>query len=289
MNEISLLELIPHSVINVDKPAGLTSNDVVVEIKKIFGLKRCGHTGTLDPNVTGVLVVALENATKAMPVLMGLDKEYEGVMYLHKDVELKKLKEIISKNFIGEITQTPPIKSHVARKSRKRKIYSFVILEKNEKNIKFETKVESGTYIRKLCSDIGEKVGIKAQMKELRRTKVGHFAIEKSHSLDKIKKAYEYWKKGNEIPLKNILILVEKAIPHVKKVYVKYDSISYIRNGAPVKTLDIVKLDSNIKRDETVAVFSSSDELIAIGISKVDGKEMLGKRNKSIIRIDRVF
>ena len=289
MNEISLLELIPRSVINVDKPAGLTSNDVVVEIKKIFSLKRCGHTGTLDPNVTGVLVVALENATKAMPVLVGLDKEYEGVMYLHKDVELKKLKEIISKNFIGEITQTPPVKSHVARKPRKRKVYYFDILEKKDKNIKFKTKVESGTYIRKLCSDIGEKLGIKAQMKELRRIKVGHFTIVESHSMDEIRNAYEAWKMGIETLLRNILIPTEKAIHHVKKVYVKDDSISYIRNGAPVKTLDIVKADPEIKHDETLGIYSSNNELIAIGISKVDSERMFDKRNKSVIRINRVF
>ena len=289
MNEISLLELIPRSVINVDKPAGLTSNDVVVEIKKIFGLKCCGHTGTLDPNVTGVLVVALGNATKAMPVLIGLDKEYEGVMYLHKDIKLKELKEIISKNFIGEITQTPPVKSHVARKPRKRKVYSFDILGKNEKNVKFKTKVESGTYIRKLCSDIGEKLGIKAQMRELRRTKVGHFTIEKSYSLNEIRNAYETWKKGIETLLRNILIPIEKAIPHVKKVYVKDDNISYIRNGAPVTTSDIIKADSKIGCNETVGIFSSNDELIAIGVSKVDSKGMIDKTNKSVVRIDRVF
>jgi H/ACA ribonucleoprotein complex subunit 4 len=289
MNERSLSELISRSVMNVDKPAGMTSNDVVVEIKKIFDLKRCGHTGTLDPNVTGVLVVALENATKAMPVLIGFDKEYEGVMYLHKDVELKKLKEIISKNFIGEIIQIPPIKSHVARKARKRKVYSFDILEKNEKNVKFRTKVESGTYIRKLCSDIGEKLGAGAQMKELRRTKVGHFTIEESHSLDEIRNAYETWKKGIETPLRNILTPIEKAILHVKKVYVKDDSISYIRNGTPVTTSDIIKVDSKIGCNEAVGIFSSDDELIAIGISKVDTEEIIDKSSKSVVRIDRVI
>ena len=107
-------------MINVNKPSGPTSRQVVQEIKDIFKLKRCGHAGTLDPRVSGVLVVALENATKVMPVLMGLDKEYEGILYLHKDVNKKTLEKTISKHFIGEITQTPPVKSRVARRPRKR-------------------------------------------------------------------------------------------------------------------------------------------------------------------------
>ena len=80
---LSITELITKSIINVNKPSGPTSREIVQEIKNIFKVKRCGHTGTLDPRVSGVLVVALENATKTMPVLMGLDKEYEGVIYLH--------------------------------------------------------------------------------------------------------------------------------------------------------------------------------------------------------------
>jgi len=278
MNEKKLSELISRSVINVDKPTGMTSNDVVITIKKMFNLKRCGHTGTLDPRVTGVLIVALENATKAMPVMMRLDKEYEGVLYLHKDVDKTKLEKVISEHFIGEIIQVPPVKSHVARKARKRKVYYFDILEKNEKNVKFRTKVESGTYIRKLCSDIGEKLGIKAHMKELRRIAVGHFKIAQSHSLDEIKNAYKSCKEGKETSLKNILIPIEKATSHVKKVYVKDLSVSSVRHGAPIKSSDIVKLGKNIKSDEIVGILSSKDELIAIG-----------KKTKSVIKIERVF
>jgi H/ACA ribonucleoprotein complex subunit 4 len=111
---LSVQELILRSVININKPIDLTSRDVVQEIKDIFNLNRCGHSGTLDPRVNGVLIVALENATKVMSVLIGLDKEYEGVMYLHKDVDKKTLEKTISEHFIGEITQIPPVKSRVA-------------------------------------------------------------------------------------------------------------------------------------------------------------------------------
>jgi len=283
MNERSLLELIPRSVLNVDKPPGMTSNDVIIGIKEIFNLKRCGHTGTLDKNVTGVLIVALENATKAMPVLMGLDKEYEGTMYLHKDIDRKKLEKVISKHFVGEITQIPPIKSHVSRKPRKRRVYFFDILEKNKKNVKFRTKVQAGTYIRKLCSDIGEKLGTGAHMKELRRTKVGHFKIEDSHTLEEIKERLE-----DEKFLRKTLIPIEKAIPHVKGVYVKDSSVSSIKNGAPVSSSDVIEVQEGIKPGEITGIFSQKKELIALGISKTSSKMMLNKKRYAI-RTDRVI
>jgi len=284
----TVMELIPYSVINIDKPIGITSRQVVIEIKKFFGLKRCGHTGTLDPNVTGVLIVALENTTKAMPVLIGLDKEYEGILYLHKDVDKKKLEETISENFVGTITQIPPVKSRVARKPRKRVVYSFDILEKKDKNVKFRTRVQAGTYIRKLCSDIGEKLDVGAHMKELRRVQVGHFRLKNSHSLEEIKKAFEEFKQGNVTPLGKILISIEQAIPHVKKIYVKESSLKPISNGAPLSKSDAVKIQSGIKPNEIVGIFSLNNELIALGIAKTDSKNMK-KRKGTIVRIDRII
>jgi H/ACA ribonucleoprotein complex subunit 4 len=286
MTEKNISELISRSVINLDKPFGITSRQVVVEIKHIFNCKKVGHIGTLDPRVTGVLVVALDKATKAIPVLMGLEKEYEGVMYLHKDIDKKTLEKTISDYFLGEITQTPPVKSHVARKPRKRIVYSFHIIEKDGQSVKFKTKVQAGTYIRKLCSDIGKKIGVKAQMKELRRTKVGHFSIENSHSLDEIKRVYE---ESDGRFLKKILIPIEKAIPHVKKIYVEDSSIKYIKNGAPVLSSDIIKFQSNIKANEMIAIFSLKNELIALGTAKFDSKKFSTKKKKSVVMIEKVL
>jgi H/ACA ribonucleoprotein complex subunit 4 len=278
-------ELISRSVINLDKPTGITSREAVIEIKRIFNCEKVGHVGTLDPNVTGVLVVALNKATKMMPVLMGLNKEYEGVMYLHKDVDKETIEKNVSDYFLGEITQVPPIKSHVARKPRKRMVYSFDIIEKDGQNVSFKTKVQAGTYIRKLCSNIGERLGVGAQMKELRRTKVGHFSIEDSHSLDEIKKMYE---EGNE-SIKKILIPIEKAIPHVKRVYVKDSFIDVIRNGAPIMSSHVIRVDPDIKSKEMIGIFSLKNELIGLGITKTNSKGIIGMKNMSVIRTDRVL
>jgi len=284
---MNMEELLERSLIIVDKPSGPTSREVVEKIKKIFNCRKAGHTGVLDPRATGVLVVALNKAVKLMPVLMGLDKEYEGVMYLHKDVNLKNLKEVISKHFVGEIIQIPPVKSRVARRPRKRKVYYFKILEKEGKNVKFKTKVQAGTYIRKLCHDIGEKLGVGAHLKELRRLSVGHFRIEDAHSLKEIEKAYEKFKKGDEKVLRKILIPIEKAIPHVKSVFVKEECVRRIKNGGPLFLHDILKIQRGIERGEKVAIFLGK-ELIALGIAKVSSEEMK-KRKGLIIRTDRVI
>src|SRR5437867_1053207 len=173
-------ELIKTSVIIVDKNAGPTSHDVTDWVKKIFQVSKAGHSGTLDPMVTGVLPVALEDATKAMSVLMGLDKEYVGVMHLHQDLDEKLLKNAVV-NFIGRIKQIPPVKSAVRRAERERTVYYFDVIEKEGKDVLFKVGCEAGTYIRKLCHDIGQFLKIGAHLTELRRTKVGNFLEEDSH------------------------------------------------------------------------------------------------------------
>lgn len=250
---------ISYSIINLDKPAGITCREIDELVKKKLKCKKTGHTGTLDFNTTGVLLICCDEALKAMPLLIGMDKEYEGLMYLHKDILLKDLRKTIEQKFIGTIIQIPPVKSRVARKPRKRKIYSFQILKKDGKNIYFRTKVESGTYIRKLVSDIGNELKIGAHLKELKRTKVGHFSLKDSVKINKIK-----------------TMPIEKALKYTKKVYVKKDSIERIKHGAPITKKDILK-KTKTESDEKVAIFYKN-KLIAIGIAK----------NK-FIQVDRVL
>ncbi len=283
-------EAINNSVIIVDKNAGPTSHQVTAWIRELFKVKKAGHAGTLDPKVTGVLPVALGNAVKAMPVLMGLDKEYVGIMHLHKDVDLEVLRKAIAEKFVGEIIQIPPKKSAVARRPRKRKIYFFDLLEKEGRDVLFHVKCQAGTYIRKLVWDLGKYLGIGAHMTELRRIKVGDFDEEKSHSLVEIRDAYEFWKEnGDESLLRKILIPVEYAIDHVKKVFVKDSAIHNIANGAPVYVGGIVRIQKGIIPGETVAIFSLKNELVALGIAKMSSEDMLKRKRGLAIRTDRVF
>lgn len=251
-------------IVLVDKPSGMTSFDVLEKVCKILAAKRGGHTGTLDMNVTGLMMIALEESRKAMPVLMGMDKEYAGKMLLHKDTEKKKIEKTFKK-FTGVILQKPPVKSRVARVERKRRIHSLEILKIKGKEIEFRVLCEAGTYIRKLVHDMGEETGTGAHMTGLRRTKVGPFSLKEAVLLDKISKK-------DVIPLERILERIK-----LKKIIVEDDAIPKIRNGSPVFQEWIKKKDKAGEK-ETVGIFSPNNEIIA-----------LGKKSGDKIKTDRVF
>jgi len=286
--ERTMEEMINSSIIILDKHAGPTSHQCTAWIREIFQINHCGHGGTLDPNVTGVLPIALGNSVKAMPVLMGLDKEYVGVMHLHKQVDEKILRENILK-FIGKIIQTPPAKSAVARRPREREIKYFDVLEVDGKNILFKVGCEAGTYIRKLCDQIGNSLGFGAHMAELRRTKAGNFIEDQSHSLMEVRDNYEFWKESEEKYLKRILIPIEHALPNVKKIFVKDSAVNNICNGSPLYPNGITRIEKGIIRGETVAIYSLKNEIIALGIAKLTSEEMLKAKKGSAVRTDRVF
>ena len=286
--ERAMEEQIKNSVIIVDKHAGPTSHQITDWVKKIFDVKKAGHSGTLDPAVTGVLPVALENATKAMTVLMGLNKEYVGVMHLHKDVPEDLLREAV-KNFIGKIIQVPPVRSAVARRPREREIKFFDILEIEGRDVLFKVSCEAGTYIRKLCDQIGRNLGSGANMKELRRTMVGNFTEQQAHSLLEVKDAYEFWKAGNERPLRKMLIPVEHAIIHTKRIFIKDSAVDAVCNGSPVFVAGITRIQQGIEPGDTVAVYTQKEELVALGIAKMDADKMYKLKRGVAVRTDRVF
>lgn len=143
-------ELIDYGIVNIDKPKGPTSHQTSDYVKKILKIKKAGHSGTLDPAVTGVQPVALGKATRITQFLLTAPKEYVCLMHLHQEVEEEKIRNT-TEQFIGKIQQLPPIKSAVKRELRTREIYEFEILEINGKDVLFRVRCQAGTYIRKLC------------------------------------------------------------------------------------------------------------------------------------------
>jgi H/ACA ribonucleoprotein complex subunit 4 len=287
--ERTIEELIENSLIIVDKHEGPTSHQISLWVKEIFNAKKVGHIGTLDPKVTGVLPVLLNNAVKTAPLFQKLEKEYVGIMHLHKDFDIEKLKEIIARKFVGKIIQIPPKKAAVARRPREREVKSFDILEVDGRDILFQTKVEAGTYIRKLVWDIGIEAGVGAHMVELRRIRAGNFTEDQAHSLVEIRDAFEFWKEGEEKYLRKILIPIEFAIDHVKKVFVKDTAIEAICNGAPLYPVGIVRIQEGIVEGELIAIMSLKNELVAIGIAKMNSKKMYEAKKGIAVRIDRVI
>ncbi len=284
----NLKETIKNSIVIIDKHSGPTSHQISGWLKDIFDLKKVGHTGTLDPSVTGVLPVLLENSVKTMPLFVGLKKEYVGIMQLHKEVSRENLDKVIKK-FIGKIKQTPPKKSAVRRSEREREIFSFNVIEFNGREVLFKTETEAGTYIRKLCHDMGQMLGVGAQMTELRRSKVGSFSEKNSISLLKLKDFFEIAKNGNEKYLRKFLIPIEKALPQKKKIFMKDYIIDNILNGAPLSVNGVEKIEGDLIKGETIPMISSKGELIAIGIVRMNNNEILKRKKGTAIRTDRII
>jgi len=273
--------LIRYGVINLDKPRGPTSNYVVHVIKKVLNLKKAAHGGTLDPKVSGVLPILLEDSVKVLNLMNRFDKEYVCLMHLHKNVSANKLKNIC-KEFEGVIYQKPPVKSAVSRKIRKRKIYEIEVLEKEGRDVLLRVRCEAGTYIRKLVHDIGRALGINANMLELRRTRFGVFREEDSVTLQDVLKAVYLWKEcENEEVLRKIILPVEKILSVVPKVVIKDTAVEAICHGANLSAKGIAQLETDVKANEQVAILTLKGELVALGKALVNAEEF--KKSKGIV------
>ena len=225
----------------LDKPAGMTSFEACDAARRKLNADKAGHAGTLDPMVTGVLMIALESATKLMPLLNGLDKTYEGKAHIHKDVPLNEIKKIIKEKFLGKIKQVPPQKSRVLRVEREREIYEFKIMKQEGKDISYLVHCEKGTYIRKLIDDLGKEIG-GAHMTELRRIKQGPFKISKAVAMEKLSKK-------DIIPAEKI---IEKLSP---VVFVSEDAEAKLRQGKFLIASDIKKIKGEFEKEQVIAAF----------------------------------
>lgn len=211
-----------NGLFNIYKPTGMTSHDVVAKMRKIMQTKTVGHTGTLDPNATGVLVVAVGNATKVIEYMESDDKIYKaeltlGVTTDTEDIwgniikeydlagfnlENEKIYDVIN-SFIGKQIQIPPMYSalkvngkklyelaregkEVERVGREIEIFSISDISRRENKVEFTVHCSKGTYIRTLCKDIGEKLGCGAVMSKLERIKAGKFSVENSVALEEL-------------------------------------------------------------------------------------------------------
>jgi H/ACA ribonucleoprotein complex subunit 4 len=272
----TIAELLDTGVINLDKPPGPTSHEVVSWVKGILHIKRAGHSGTLDPHVTGVLPMMLGDATRLVRVLLLSGKEYVCVMRLHADVPEADVRKVLEE-FTGTIYQRPPLVSAVKRQVRKRTIYYINFIEQVGRDVLFAVGCEAGTYIRKLCHDIGEALGCGAHMYELRRTKSGPFREDDSLiTLHTLKDAYEIWKEtGNEALLRKCIYPMEYALRDLPKIVVKDSAVDALARGAQLGAQGISKLQSGIKPGDMVAVFTHIGEVVSLGKARMTSEEML--------------
>jgi len=288
-NERSTAELLVNSVICIDKPKGPTSHQVSAYAQKIIGVDKGGHSGTLDPAVTGVLAVALGKATRVVQAMQPAGKEYICLMHIHDDIPAEKIRSVIM-NFVGKIKQLPPIKSSVKREWRFRKIYYIEILEIEDKDVLFFVGCQAGTYIRKLCHDIGQQLGCGAHMAELRRTKAGSFNENEIWTLQDMTDAVDYYKtQGNDKFLRKMLHPIEYGVAHLAKVYVLDSSVDTICHGANLAVPGVAKVETDIQVDDLVAIMTLRGELIAIGKARMISNEMVKKESGLAVSLEAVF
>ncbi|QQG38419.1 MAG: RNA-guided pseudouridylation complex pseudouridine synthase subunit Cbf5 [Candidatus Woesearchaeota archaeon] len=281
-------KLINYGVICLNKVQGPSSHQVADYVKKILDLKRCGHGGTLDPNVTGVLPIATGRATRIVQALLNAGKEYVCLMILHKELSEKEIFESVTR-LTGKIQQLPPVKSAIKRQLRTREIYYLNILEINGKNVLFKVGCEAGTYIRKLVFDWGKNLGTQAHMQELIRTKAGPFSYKEWVSLHDLKDAYEFYKEGDDTKIRECIKPIEKAVEHLPKVWILDNAIGNVCYGSGIGVKAVSKVEDGINNNCLVAVVSLKNELICIGKATMNSDEMIKKERGNILRDVRVF
>lgn len=258
-------------------------------VKRILALDRAGHSGTLDPQVTGVLPVMLGNATKIANALLTAGKEYVCIMRLHKKEDSDKVREIAAQ-FVGVIYQRPPLRSSVKRRIRTRQIYYLEILEIEGSNVLFRVGCQAGTYIRKLVYDIGEVLGGGAHMAELRRTRTGPFSEDTSlATLYDVIDAFHYWQEDkNEQFLRQYVHPLEEGVSHLPHIIIRDTAVDALCHGANLAVAGVLALHDDIQRGDFVAIKTQKGELVALANATHTSQQMLEASSGIVAETTRV-
>lgn len=240
--------------------------------------------------MTGVLPVALEEATKVIQALLLSGKEYVCVMRLHQKTSKGQVKDALAE-FQGNIFQKPPLRASVKRRLRTRTIYYLDFSEMREKDVLFTVGCESGTYIRKLCFDVGEVLGGGAHMQELRRTRAGPFT--ESEGLVTLYDVMQYtdrWREaGDESGIRRIVSPMEKALELLPRITVRDSAVAAVCHGANVTAPGVLSLETGIVKGDGVVVFTQKGEAVAFAQALASSEQALSMSHGFVARTIRVL
>ena len=280
-------------VISVNKPKGITSQDAVSKVKRILKVRKAGHTGTLDPMATGLLIVCVNRATRLASYFSNLDKEYRAVMKLGEttdtldadgnvtsvsdstNIDNASIKKVL-KSFEGRIQQLPPMYSalkhkgkplyklaregvEIERKPREVIIHYIELLDITLPYVTFRTLCSKGTYIRTLCDDIGRELGVGAHLYELERTEIGQYRIDNSLSLSELKSIIQ----GEKID-KGIYTM-DEALSWLPEFRISETMLKRIMHGNPIELNTRKDLSDDLKSASGIRIKSAAGDLLAIG------------------------
>jgi H/ACA ribonucleoprotein complex subunit 4 len=287
-NERPIEVLLDYGLVVLDKPRGPTSHEVVAWVRKLLGEERAGHSGTLDPPVSGVLPIGLGEGTKALSLLLLFPKEYVAVMRVHSSVPRREVEKVVSE-FTGEVFQRPPQRSSVKREVRSRIIYELEIIETEGNLYLLKCLCQSGTYMRKLIYDMGEVLGVGATMVELRRTKVGPLSeTDGLVTLHQLNDAVFKLREGDESAMRQAVSPVERCVGSVRRLVIRDSAVDAVCHGAMLALPGVLSASEGISKGETLAMMSSKGELVALGKSLMATNEMERVQKGLVSTVERV-
>jgi len=276
-----LVEKVARGVIVIDKEAGITSHDEVDRLRRLFKTRRIGHSGTLDPKVTGVLVCGLGRGTKVLEYVLLSQKVYDCEIIFHKKVTQKQFEQVMTQ-FQGKIVQLPPVKSSVKRVEREREVYGLELLRfaEDKRSAHIKCSVERGTYIRKLCHDIGTQLGVGAHMGDLRRTDAGPFGLHNSQVVT-VSDLQALFRKSR-LPvvgfwyIKKIMRCIEpieRALKGIPRVTTDSRLKKVIASGADLFVPGVFNAEE-IQEGDMVQIVDENKKVLAVGHAEMTTKQM---------------
>ncbi|SFR55272.1 RNA-guided pseudouridylation complex pseudouridine synthase subunit Cbf5 [Halogeometricum limi] len=258
----SLSDLLSFGVVNLDKPPGPSAHQVAAWVRDMAGVEQAAHAGTLDPKVTGCLPTLLGDATRMAQVFLEGTKEYVSVLELHKPAP-SDLDAVVSE-FEADVYQKPPRKSAVTRRLRSREVYELDLLEVQDRQALLRIRCESGTYVRKLCHDIGLAAGTGAHMGHLRRTATDPFDDATLSTMYDLADALAFAEDGDEGPIRDIVAPAERALSHLPHLTVAYSAAEQVAQGAPVYAPGVIAAE-DAERGSLVACVTPDDAAVCLG------------------------
>lgn len=305
-------------VLLCEKPYGISSHDLISDLRQIIGQRRIGHTGTLDPRATGLMVICLGRATKIAQFLADIDKTYEaeiklgvrsstfdseGIIEDSESREIPKLSELeiieVFSGFMGRIVQKVPAYSAVkvggerlyklARRGedietpeREVEIKEIKLIKYNSPIIGFTVTCSKGTYIRTLANDIGEKIGCGAYLSKLNRTRVGNFESKEAITANEV---FHYRQAG---ALKRFIKPIETILPY-PSIKVSESFSPLILSGKSPRARDIVDINGQFAADDYISLMDYSGRIMAVGIAEASSSEISGLNGKDFFKYVRVL
>lgn len=279
--------------INLDKPANPSSHEVVAWIKRILRVDKTGHSGTLDPKVTGCLIVCIDRATRLVKSQQSAGKEYVAIYRLHESVEIKRVQQELER-LKGALFQRPPLISAVKRQLRVRTVYESKLIEHDEKrNLGiFWVSCEAGSYIRTMCVHLGLLLGTGAQMQELRRVRSGiqdetDCGLATLHDVMDAQWLYDNHK--DEGYLRRVIKPLEALLTNHKRIIMKDSAVNAVCYGAKIMLPGVLRYDDGIELNEEIVVITTKGEAICIALAQMTTATMASCDHGVIAKIKRVI